>query len=142
MGIEVDDHPVADFFSLTMDQVAELSYHDPAAFRIDPSTMPPAQQQAMAGNRAALAVYAGTSMADPTLRSRLRAIRVPTLVLTGDSDRIADAEIGRAFAEAIPGALFHVLSDTGHLPQIETPHRLLTSIMDFTRANTSDRRPG
>ena len=40
-GIEVPGHPVADFFSLSLDQVAELSYHDPAAFRIDPATMSP-----------------------------------------------------------------------------------------------------
>ncbi|HTZ28956.1 MAG TPA: alpha/beta fold hydrolase, partial [Streptosporangiaceae bacterium] len=33
VGIEVPGHPVADFFSLTLDQVAELSYHNPAAFR-------------------------------------------------------------------------------------------------------------
>src|SRR2546423_5450433 len=69
VGIEVAGHPVADFFSLTMDQVAELSYHDPDSFRIDVSRMAPAQQAAMAGNRAALAVYGGTpSMVDRTLR--------------------------------------------------------------------------
>jgi len=29
VGIEVPGHPIADFFSLTLKQVAELSYHDP-----------------------------------------------------------------------------------------------------------------
>lgn len=37
MGIDVADHPVVDFFALTLDQVTELSYHDPDSFRIDPS---------------------------------------------------------------------------------------------------------
>src|SRR2546426_12810764 len=85
VGIEVPGHPVVDFFTLTMDQVAELSYHHPDEFRIDPSKMPPAQQTAMAGNRAALAVYGG-AMVDPTLLGRLRAIAVPALVLWGESD--------------------------------------------------------
>src|SRR5450755_2361749 len=50
-------HPVADFFSLTMDQVAQLSYHDPVKFGIDPAALPLAARAVMAGNRAALAVY-------------------------------------------------------------------------------------
>jgi pimeloyl-ACP methyl ester carboxylesterase len=132
VGIDVPGHPVADFFALTMDQVAEFSYHDPDSFRIDISTMPPAQQAAMAGNRAALAVYGGTpSMVDPTLRDRLKAISQPTLVLWGDSDRIVDPEYGRAYAGAIPTARFQLLNETGHVPQIESPHQLLSAIRSF-----------
>jgi pimeloyl-ACP methyl ester carboxylesterase len=134
VGIEVPGHPVADFFSLTMDQVAELSYHDPAAFRIDLDAMPPAQREIMAGNRAALAVYAGTAMADPALVGRLAGIRLPTLVLWGDSDRIADPDYGRAFAGAIPGARFGVLTATGHLPQLETPEQFLAAVWEFATA--------
>ncbi len=40
VGIEVPGHPVADFFSLTMDQVFTLSFHNPDPFRIDPSDPP------------------------------------------------------------------------------------------------------
>jgi pimeloyl-ACP methyl ester carboxylesterase len=135
VGIEVPDHPVADFFALTMDQVAELSYHDPDSFRIDVSTMPPAQQAVMAGNRAALAVYGGTpSTGDPTLRERLEAISVPALVLWGESDRIVDQAYGRAYADAIPTARFQLLTGTGHVPQIETPQQLLSAIRDFAGA--------
>jgi pimeloyl-ACP methyl ester carboxylesterase len=137
-GIEVEDHPVADFFSLTMDQVAELSYHDPGSFGIDPSKMPPAFQQVMAGNRASLAAYAGTSMADPTLRDRLAGVEVPALVLWGDSDQIVDPDYGRAFAAAIPAARFHLLQETGHVPQIETPQQLLAPIIEFSEANSSN----
>ena len=129
VGIDVPGHPVADFFALTMDQVAELSYHDPDSFRIDISAMPPAQQATMAGNRAALAVYGGTpSMTDPTLSARLNAISVSTLVLWGDSDRIVDPDYGRAFAASIPNARFQLMTETGHVPQIESPQKLLSAI--------------
>lgn len=130
-GIEVPGHPVADFFSLTMDQVMQRSFHNPAPFRVDPATLPAAAQAAMASNRAALAVYGGTAMTDPTLRDRLAGITVPTLVLWGDSDRIVDPDYGRAYAAAIPGARFQLLTATGHLPQIETPDQLLHAIWDF-----------
>lgn len=130
-GIEVPGHPVADFFSLTLDQVAELSYHDPDRFRIDPAAMSAGQRAAMAGNREALAVYGGTAMADPGLRARLGQVSVPTLVVWGDSDRIVDPDYGRAYAAAIPGARFRLLPATGHVPQIETPAQLLGAIRDF-----------
>ena len=140
VGIEVPGHPVADFFSLTLDQVFQLSYHNPEPFRIDPATLPPAAQAAAAGNRAALATYAGTSMTDPTLAGRLSAAKVPALVLWGDSDQIVDPEYGRAFAAAIPAARFQLLADTGHMPQIETPDQLLRAIWDWAASDQSRTR--
>ena len=130
VGIEVPGHPVADFFSLRMDQVVQLSYHNPDAFYIDPATLPPAAQAVIAGNREALAVYAGTAMNDPTLAGRLSAVETPALVVWGDSDRIVDVDYGRAFTEAIPLARFQVLKDTGHMPQIESPDQLLSAIWE------------
>jgi pimeloyl-ACP methyl ester carboxylesterase len=130
VGIDVPGHPVADFFSLTMDQVFALSFHNPEPFRIDPATLPPAARPMAAGNRAALAAYAGTSMTDPTLAERLATLEIPTLVLWGDSDRIVDADYGRAYAAAIPMARFQLLPDTGHSPQLETPSQVLRAIWD------------
>jgi pimeloyl-ACP methyl ester carboxylesterase len=136
VGIEVPGHPVADFFSLTFPQIAGLSYHDPGRFAIDPGTLPAAARAELAGNRAALAVYAGQpSMTDPGLRSRLAAISLPTLVLWGDSDGIAGPGYGRAYAAAIPGARFHLLAGTGHLPQIESPGPLIDAIWAFAGAS-------
>jgi pimeloyl-ACP methyl ester carboxylesterase len=126
---------VADFFSLTMDQVFGLSFFNPGPFRIDPSTLPPAAQAIAAGNRATLAVYAGTGMTDPTLAGRLVAVRTPTLVLWGDSDQIVDPDFGRAYAAAIPGARFQLLTDTGHMPQVETPDQALRAVWDFAGAS-------
>jgi len=130
VGIEVPGHPVADFFSLTMDQVFALSFHDPGKFRIDPATLPPAAQAIAAGNRAALAAYAGTSMSDPALTGQLGSLEIPTLVLWGDSDQIVDPDYGRAYAAAIPMARFQLLPDTGHSPQLETPDQVSRAIWD------------
>lgn len=133
VGIEVAGHPVADFFSLTLDQVAGLSYHNPGRYRIDPAAMSDGERAVMAGNRAALATYAGIAMADPGLRARLGQISMPALVLWGDSDQIADSGYGQAYAAAIPGARFRILPGTGHVPQIETPDQLLSAITGFAR---------
>lgn len=132
VGIEVPQHPVVDFFGLAFPEIAARSYYNPEAFRIDPGALPPAAQAAMAANRATLKVYGGEpSMADPGLRPRLAGIAAPVLVVWGDSDRIADADYGRAFAAAIPGARFELLARTGHLPQLESPELLLPVVTAF-----------
>jgi pimeloyl-ACP methyl ester carboxylesterase len=130
VGIEVPGHPVADFFSLTLDEVFQRSFRNPEPFRIDPATLPPAAQAIAAGNRAAISVYAGAAMTDPALAGRLGTLEIPTLVLWGDSDGIADADYGRAYAAAIPMALFQLLPDTGHSPQLETPDQVIRAIWD------------
>jgi pimeloyl-ACP methyl ester carboxylesterase len=130
VGIEVPGHPVADFFSLTMDQVFERSFHNPEPFRIDPAMLPPAAQAIAVGNRAAISVYAGAAMTDPALVGRLGTLEIPTLVLWGDSDRIVDVDYGRAYAAAIPMARFQLLPDTGHSPQLETPDQVVQAIWD------------
>jgi len=131
-GIQVADHPVADFFSLSLDQLGELSYHTPSRFRIDPAALTDAQQALMSGNRQAIAVYAGEhGMTDPTLADRLVEVKVPTLVLWGQSDRVVDPDYGRAYAAAIPGSTYLPLFGTGHLPQLETPEPVLAAITGF-----------
>ena len=84
----------------------------------------------MAGNRATLAVYGG-DMTDPLLASRLPSIDVPVLTVWGAADRISDPEVGEAFATLIPGARLEVIPDAGHLPQIETPARLIELVGSF-----------
>jgi pimeloyl-ACP methyl ester carboxylesterase len=135
VGIEVPGHPIADFFSLTPKQVAELSYHDPDRFGIDPSKLSQEALKVMAGNRATLAVYAGASMHEAGLAERLAGVTTPTLVVWGESDRIADVDYGRAFADAIPGARFQLLRDTGHLPRIESPGQLLEVVWAFAESH-------
>ena len=129
-GIIVEGHPVADPFTMTLPELMTRSYYNPDAFRIDPTKLPEPARAAIAANRAALAVYGGNpSVGDPTLRGRLAAVAVPTLVLWGEADRIGDVDYGRAFAAAIPGARFRLLAKTGHVPQIETPDQVLDAIL-------------
>jgi pimeloyl-ACP methyl ester carboxylesterase len=123
-----------------MDQVFQRSFHNPEPFRIDPATLPPAAQAIAAGNRAAISVYAGAAMADPTLLERLGSLEIPTLVLWGRSDGIVDVDYGRAYAAAIPMARFQLLPDTGHSPQLETPDQVIHVIWDS--ADTDKRGRG
>jgi pimeloyl-ACP methyl ester carboxylesterase len=131
-GLHIDGAPVPDFFSLTLDQVAELSYYNPDAFRIDPAALPPERAAAMTANSGALLEYAGTAMADPGLLGRLPAITLPVLVVWGAADRMIPVEHGKAYADGIPGARLRMISKAGHLPQLETAEELLAAVREFT----------
>jgi pimeloyl-ACP methyl ester carboxylesterase len=131
-GIQVGGHPVADVFSLTPDELLALSFHNPAAYRVNPATVSPEQVEARAANFRALAVYdQGLGSADPKLRRQLRSVSIPVLVAWGESDRVVDSEYGRAYAQAFPDARFELIPEAGHLPQIEQPERLLTLVRNF-----------
>jgi pimeloyl-ACP methyl ester carboxylesterase len=132
-GLEVKEHPAADFFSLTTDQVTDLAYYEPEKFRVDFTALPDQAKAAMAGNQAALRAYTAGGLTDPSLSARLGSVRVPVLVVWGAADRIYPPEHGEAFAKAMPGARLVVLDKAGHLPQLETPSDLLAAVLDFAR---------
>ncbi len=132
VGIQVDGHDIADVFPLTPDELSALSYHNPAAFRIDPATLSPDQVAARAANFQALGVYGQEpGMRDPKLRRRLGRVRIPALVVWGESDGVVDADYGRAYAQSLPNARFTLIPEAGHVPQIEQPERLLTLVWEF-----------
>jgi pimeloyl-ACP methyl ester carboxylesterase len=135
VGIQVEGHPVADASTLTPNDLLALSFHNPAAFRVTPATMSPEQARARAGNIKTLYVYdQGLKMADPKLRRRLERVRIPALVVWGESDRIVDPEYGRAYAQALPNARFELIAQAGHLPQLEQPERVRTLVWDFAES--------
>jgi len=130
-GIVVEGQPCADVFGLTPPQLSALSYHDPARFGIDPDALSDAQKAGMAANMRTLAVYGrARDMGDPALRARLADVRVPVLVVWGESDRVVTPAYGRAVAASFPDARFELLAQCGHMPQVEQPQRLL----DLVRA--------
>lgn len=140
VGIPVPGHPIADTFGLTPVELSRLSFHDPSKFRFDPTKLSEAQRAVAAANRATLQVYSGPhTMADPTLPDRLAKVAHPALVAWGASDRVVDADYGRAYAKAVPGAEFRLLHGTGHMPQTETPDQLLPVVWDFADAHALHR---
>lgn len=70
--------------------------------------------------------------AGPTgVRARLAEVRVPTLVVTGDDDRIVPSERVIELAAQIPNAELVILPACGHLPHEERPEAFLGAVADF-----------
>jgi len=58
-------------------------------------------------------------------------IKVPTLILHGDGDKLVPVEGGRKFAQTISGSSLVIYDDVGHLPQEETLQQTLLDLRNF-----------
>lgn len=54
-------------------------------------------------------------------RSTLPQIKVPSLIITGESDAISGPSIMQPIAKAIPGSAYQVIPNAGHLSTLENP---------------------
>jgi pimeloyl-ACP methyl ester carboxylesterase len=78
------------------------------------------------------AAWAQRAMAArPDSFETLRQVRVPTLVLVGDEDRLTPPAEAEVMAEAIPGARLAVLEGVGHLSAAERPGAFNGLVADF-----------
>lgn len=67
------------------------------------------------------------------LMHEIAAIRVPTLVLCGEEDRLTPVKYARFLQERIPGATLTIIPSAGHLVMLEKPvevNRALTAFLE------------
>jgi 3-oxoadipate enol-lactonase len=64
---------------------------------------------------------------------RLPSIRVPTLVVHGDHDRLVPAGNGRVVAARIPGARFQLIQNAGHILTTDQPEACRRLMIEFLR---------
>jgi pimeloyl-ACP methyl ester carboxylesterase len=71
---------------------------------------------------------------DPHLRKWLHRIKVPTLLVWGDHDRLFPKEYALAYQRLIPGAKVVIIPDCGHLPQVEKGDEFAVELTTFIGA--------
>jgi pimeloyl-ACP methyl ester carboxylesterase len=67
--------------------------------------------------------------------ARVRTIAAPTLVITGDSDRLVPPAVAERYHELIAGSELLVMQQTGHLPQEERPDETVVAITRWIDAH-------
>lgn len=70
---------------------------------------------------------------DKGLKKRIHRIKVPTLLLWGESDKLIPPVYGEAFLKAIPGSRLVVLKETAHIPMLERQETFVRVIRDFLK---------
>jgi 3-oxoadipate enol-lactonase len=66
--------------------------------------------------------------------SRLKEIRVPTLVIIGEVDLSVPVARARAMANQIPGGTLHIIAGAPHMAPLEQPDLFNSPVLDFLRS--------
>ncbi|GAB4578576.1 MAG: alpha/beta hydrolase [Anaerolineales bacterium] len=72
-----------------------------------------------------------TASQEANLAERVGDLTLPTLVLTGDDDRIVPTEQSIRLAEEIPGAYLFIVPNCGHVPHEECPEVFMDAVDQF-----------
>ena len=80
---------------------------------------------------AAGANQARALVARPDVTAQLAGLHVPVLALWGEADALVPVAVGRALADELPHAHFHVLKGCGHLPTLEKPAESAALFAEF-----------
>jgi pimeloyl-ACP methyl ester carboxylesterase len=138
IGVKIGDREtrdIADIFALTDKEYLDIAYCDPDVGRRDYKALPDAEVLAAARAREATARFAWNPyFHNPRLKSRLHRIRIPTLFLWGDHDRMLSEAYGRAYSAMIPGARFETIERAGHFPDQEQPKVFAEKVAAFAKA--------
>jgi 3-oxoadipate enol-lactonase len=76
-----------------------------------------------------------------SLLSRLSKIRVPTLILVGEEDRVLPPAMSRRMQERIAQARLQLIAQAGHLCALEQPETVTQAIMTFLDTGRGQRQP-
>ncbi len=127
-----EERDIADIYALPEDERHRRTFHDPGRALIDYGALGDDELTAIVRDRQATALYGWRPyMHDPGLRQWLHRVRVPALVLWGESDGIVAPGYGRKLCAALPDARFELIAQAGHYPQIERPEAVADTIERF-----------
>ncbi len=68
---------------------------------------------------------------DPGLTGRLKEFTLPTLVITGDDDRVVPTEQSIRLARELPNATLIIVKNAGHVPHEEKPAAFMQAVEGF-----------
>lgn len=103
------------------------------AFRISPAVTPWRNMMIRTPVEGYIAACEALAAADQTKATS--ALRLPALVIAGAEDGSTPPDVVRATANLIPGAAFHIIPGTGHLPCVEYPAAYAAILTPFLKAH-------
>ena len=133
-----EERDIADIYALSADEHLQRTFFDPGRAAPDYGKLDDAEAASIARDRAATALYGWRPyMHDPGLRRWLHRVRVPTLVVWGESDGIVPPDYGDKLCRALPAGRFELIPAAGHYPQIERPDAVADAIERFAHAEVT-----
>lgn len=115
-------------------QIRDTYFDDKLADDAMARAFAPGNEAVRRANRALVAKLAGRHrFHDPLLQRWLTRIRIPTLIVWGENDRVFPLPYGETWHQAIAGSRLVVIPRCGHLPIQEQPDDFAASVAAFCR---------
>jgi pimeloyl-ACP methyl ester carboxylesterase len=135
-GLRLPEHPVADLFLMTPQQLGRALFHDPAKAAGFAPAEPDVDTVLRAyRDQTALARFAWAPfLSNPKLQRRLHRITARTLVACPSNDQLIPPAHARRYAELIPDARLVEVPDCGHGMYFERPTEFADVVTDFLAA--------
>jgi pimeloyl-ACP methyl ester carboxylesterase len=137
VGLWLDEHPVADFFAMTPEQLAGVLWHDPNSEVARAMMALPQDEKAQLAAYLIRSQHLATAgkflwpIPDKGLKKRIHRIQAPTLILWGQSDGLAPVVYAQEFQKRIPGSQVSIMQRCGHMPMYEDPVGFVSAVATF-----------
>jgi pimeloyl-ACP methyl ester carboxylesterase len=130
-GIHVRGHSKTDIFMIDPDEQARLAYADSErAEEAAGKALAEKYQDVAIMNRIASARFGWSPrFYNPRLARWLGRVKVPTLIVWGEQDRIFPPAHGPALQALLPGSRLVMIPECGHLPHVENVEAVLNSML-------------
>ncbi len=112
-------------------ELIELAWHDPS--KITPEILEGYQKPLRLADWDKALWELTLASRESGLAERLSELTLPTLVITGDNDRIVPTEQSVRLAEELPNAQLVVIPQCGHLPHEERPAAFMQAVTEFLK---------
>lgn len=110
-------------------QLIELAWHDPSLITAEILDLYKKPLQAQGWDKALWELTAASRASG--LAEKLDQFTLPTLVITGDDDRIVPTADSTRLANELPNAQLVVIPNAGHVPHEERPQEFMKSVSEF-----------
>ena len=137
VGLWVDEHPVADFFAMTPDELASALFHNPESDMAKAMFTMPQDEQAQLDAFLLRSQHLATAgkflwpIPDKGLKKRIHRISAPTHIIWGQSDGLAPVTYAQEFQQRIPGSQVSIMQGCAHMPMYEDADRFVKTVSDF-----------
>ncbi|MDX2156621.1 MAG: alpha/beta hydrolase [Hyphomicrobiaceae bacterium] len=127
-----EDRDFADIYQIPETEMRALTFADPGRFVPKYAELSQDELVSIARDRESTWHFAWKPyMHNPTLKTWLHRVRMPTLMVWGEQDGIARVDYARALSRALPDARLEVVPNAGHYPQIEQAAKVAALIEAF-----------
>ncbi|WP_405970758.1 alpha/beta hydrolase [Streptomyces sp. NBC_00988] len=133
-----EERDFVDVHSISAEERAERAYHDATLGALHADSLTIEELAHVMLCRETFTTYVWEPyLHSRSLRHHAARIRVPTLVISGSSDRLVRAGYHEELADFLPNARYAELPACGHFPDIESPAETVTLFNVFAASGTA-----